>query len=111
MVLRCARFARTRAPLIKSEQYRHRRSTNEQSTVGRLQLARSWVVRTMSSSEKYVSGSIRSLGSSPVVGLIQRVDVSGFVLLHAQNVAKNLSCREMIVDSRGLLLVRSYNSI
>ena len=49
------------APLIKSEQYRHRRSTNEQSTVSRLQLARSWVVRTMSSSEKCASGSIRSL--------------------------------------------------
>ena len=81
------------APLIKSEQYRHRRSTNEQSTVSRLQLARSWVVRTMSSSEKCVSGSIRSLG------------------VLARGRAKNLSCREMIVDSRGLLLVRSYNSI
>ena len=93
MELRCARFARTRAPLIKSEHYRHRRSTNEQSTVSRLQLARSWVVRTMSSSEKCVLGSIRSLG------------------VFARGRAKNLSCREMIVDSRGLLLVRSYNSI
>ena len=31
-----------------------------------------------------------SMGSSPLGGLKQRVDVSGFILLHAQNVAKEL---------------------
>ena len=31
-----------------------------------------------------------SLGSSPLEGLIHRVDVGGFILLHAENVGKEL---------------------
>ena len=67
----------------------HYRSSEEQSTVSRLQLARSWAVRTMSSSEKCLLRSIHSWtreekrspwGSSPMGGLIHRVDVSGSIL-------------------------------
>ena len=89
----------------------HYRSPEEQSTVSRLQLARSWAVRTMSSSEKCLLRSIHSWtrqekrspwGSSHVGGLIQRVDVSGLILW-----PRNLNWRQMSVDSKGLVPVRS----
>ena len=83
--------------------HHYHRSSEEQSTVKHLQLDRTWAVRTISFSEKYLLASISvfldlvgkglmrsSWWSSPVEGLTQHVDVSGFIDLHAQNVAKEL---------------------
>ena len=84
---------------------RHHRQTVEQLTVSRLQLARSWSLHTMSSSDKCLLGLIHFWawlendlcglpgGLLQLAGgeeLIQRVDVSEFILLRGQNVAKEL---------------------
>ena len=75
----------------------HHQFTEEQSTVSRLQLAWSWALCTMSSSEKclfrliyYISG----------LGLMQSFDASRFILLHAKKWPRNLSWHEMTVYSR-----------
>ena len=47
-----------------------------------------------------------AVGFPPVGGLIQRVHIDRFSLLHAKNGARNFSYREMTVDSRGLVPVR-----
>ena len=45
-------------------------------------------------------------GFPPVGGLIQRVHIDRFTLLRAKNGARNLSYREMTIDSGGLVPVR-----
>ena len=68
-------------------------SAEEQSTVMRVQLARPWAMHKMSSSEKLMLGTINSRTwwrKDLQEELMQRVNVSGFNLFHAQNVANGL---------------------
>ena len=91
--------------------------TEEQLTVSRLQVAQSQTVRTMSSSKKCLlrvdphswnrlertyAVSLGVFSGKSGRGVIQRLDVSGFILW-----PRNLSWREMTIDSKGLVPVRS----
>lgn len=79
------------------------RSAGEESTLRRLQLALYWPVRRMSTFEKFLLGSIHPLtwwekDFCGLPGVFSRgrfnrkrvMDVGGFILLHAQNVTKEV---------------------
>jgi len=77
--------------------HHHHQFTEEQLTVSRLPLAWSWAVCTMSSSEKCLFGLIYYISG---LGLMQSLDASRFILLHAKKWLRNLSWHEMTVYSR-----------
>lgn len=76
--------------------HHHHQFTREQLTVSCLSLAWSWAVCTMSSSEKCLFGLIYYISG---LGLMQSLDASRLILLHAKKWLRNLSWHEMTVYS------------
>ena len=99
-------------PAVRLRSIRHR--DNLKTLIN--QVAQSHAVHTMSSSKKCLLGSIHSwtrlertyavsfgvFSGESGSGVIHRLDVSGFIVW-----PRNLSCREMTIDGKGLVLVRS----
>lgn len=77
--------------------HHHHQFTEEQLTVSFLPLAWSWVVCTMSSTEKCLFGLIYYISG---LGPMRRLDATSFILLHAKMWLRNLSWHEMNVYSR-----------
>ena len=99
-------------PAVRLRSIRHR--DNLKTLIN--QVAHSHAVHTMSSSKKCLLGSIHSwtrlertyavsfgvFSGESGSGVIHRLDVSGFIVW-----PRNLSWREMTIDGKGLVLVRS----
>ena len=77
--------------------HHHHQFTEKQLTMSRLPLAWSWAVCTMSSSEKCLFGLIYYISGHR---LMQCLDASRFILLHAKKWLRNLSWHEMTVYCR-----------